>query len=111
MRKWLCCNCVVEEPYPSNENEAHKNPWNHVDGLKAPAPAKNEVQKAMPTIEVPKLSLDEIKEKPDNFGSRALIGEGSYGRVYFAKLDNGKTVAVKKLDVSSKQESDVEFLS
>lgn len=111
MRRWLCCNCQVEESYPSNENEVQKNPWNHVDGLKPPAPAKNEVQKPMPTIEVPKLSLDEIKEKTDNFGSKALIGEGSYGRVYFAKLDNGKSVAVKKLDVSSEQEPDVEFLS
>ncbi|KAK8709511.1 hypothetical protein V6N13_060526 [Hibiscus sabdariffa] len=71
-----------------------------------------EVQKsAPPPIEVPALSLEELKEKTDNFGSKALIGEGSYGRVYYANLDNGKTLAVKKLDVSSEAESDVEFLT
>ncbi|XP_028759825.1 PTI1-like tyrosine-protein kinase 3 isoform X3 [Neltuma alba] len=47
----------------------------------------------------------------DNFGSKALIGEGSYGRVYYATLNNGKAVAVKKLDVSSEPESNVEFLT
>uniref|UniRef100_M1B0M5 Serine/threonine-protein kinase PBS1 n=2 Tax=Solanum tuberosum TaxID=4113 RepID=M1B0M5_SOLTU len=68
-------------------------------------------QKAIPTIEVPALSLDELKEETDNFGSKALIGEGSYGRVYYANLNNGKPVAVKKLDVSSEPETNVDFLS
>lgn len=73
---------------------------------------KPEVQKAAPPpIEVPPLSLDELKEKTDNFGSKALIGEGSYGRVYYANLDNGKAVAVKKLDVAAEPESNVEFLT
>ncbi|PKI74161.1 hypothetical protein CRG98_005399 [Punica granatum] len=66
--------------------------------------------KAAPTIEVPAFSLEELKEKTNNFGSKALIGEGSYGRVYYANLNTGKAVAVKKLDTSSEQESDVEFL-
>ena len=72
---------------------------------------KPEVQKAAPPIEVPALPLDELKEKTDNFGSKALIGEGSYGRVYYANLENGKAVAVKKLDVSSEPESNVEFFT
>lgn len=75
------------------------------------APVKPETQKAPPPIEVPALSLDELKEKTDNFGSKALIGEGSYGRVYYATLNNGKAVAVKKLDVSSEPESNNEFLT
>ncbi|XP_022873134.1 PTI1-like tyrosine-protein kinase 2 [Olea europaea var. sylvestris] len=90
-------------------------PRNHADGhqrgSKASAPVKPEVQKAVPPIEVPALSLEELKEKTDNFGSSALIGEGSYGRVYFAQLGNGKEVAVKKLDVSSEPDSNVEFLT
>lgn len=69
------------------------------------------MQKTAPPIEVPELSLEELKEKTDDFGSKALIGEGSYGRVYFATLNNGKTVAVKKLDVSTEAESNNEFLS
>lgn len=40
---------------------------------------KNEPPKAPPPIEVPALSLDELKDKTDNFGSKALVGEGSYG--------------------------------
>lgn len=80
-------------------------------GSKVSAPVKPEVQKAAPPIEVPALSLEELKEKTDNFGSKALIGEGSYGRVYYASLNNGKAVAVKKLDVSSEPETNVEFLT
>ncbi|GAY52674.1 hypothetical protein CUMW_143720 [Citrus unshiu] len=82
--------------------------WHH---KKVPTPVKPEVQKAAPPIEVPALPLDELKEKTDNFGSKALIGEGSYGRVYYANLENGKAVAVKKLDVSFEPESNVEFLT
>ena len=78
---------------------------------KAPAPVVDGTEKAAPTIEVPALSPDELKEKTDNFGSKALIGEGSYGRVYYATLTNGKNVAVKKLDVSSEPDSNVEFLT
>ncbi|KAF3673514.1 Pto-interacting protein 1 [Capsicum annuum] len=80
-------------------------------GTKASVPPKAESQKAIPTIEVPALSLDELKEETDNFGSKALVGEGSYGRVYYANLNNGNAVAVKKLDVSSEPETNVDFLS
>lgn len=66
---------------------------------------------APPPIEVPELPLEELKEKTDNFGSKALIGEGSYGRVYYANLSTGKAVAVKKLDVSSEPETNNEFLT
>lgn len=116
MRRWLCCTCQVEESYPSHENERAKSPKNYSDGpqkgSKASVPVKPEVQKAAPPpIEVPALPLEELKEKTDNFGSKALIGEGSYGRVYYANLSSGKAVAVKKLDVSSEPETNVEFLT
>lgn len=80
-------------------------------GSKTSASVKSEVQSAPPPIEVPALSLEELKEKTDNFGSKALIGEGSYGRVYYANIDEGKPVAIKKLDVSSGPDSNVEFLT
>ncbi|PQQ19302.1 hypothetical protein Pyn_07074 [Prunus yedoensis var. nudiflora] len=115
MRKWLCCTCHVEESYPSNENERLKSPKHYADGNqkgnKVSAPVKSDVQKAPPPIEVPPLSLEELKEKTDNFGSKSLIGEGSYGRVYYASLNDGKAVAVKKLDVASEPESNGEFLT
>ncbi|KAL1535264.1 PTI1-like tyrosine-protein kinase 3 [Salvia divinorum] len=115
MRRWLCCTCQVEESYQPDENEHLKSPRDNGDGYqrgsKISAPVKPEVQKAVPPIEVPSLSLEELKEKTDNFGSKSLIGEGSYGRVYFAQLNDGKEVAVKKLDVSSEPDSNVEFLT
>ncbi|KAM3327471.1 PTI1-like tyrosine-protein kinase 1 isoform X1 [Capsicum chacoense] len=115
MRRWFCCTCKAEESDPSHENELHKSPKNTADGYqkgtKASVPPKAESQKAIPTIEVPALSLDELKEETDNFGSKALVGEGSYGRVYYANLNNGNAVAVKKLDVSSEPETNVDFLS
>lgn len=61
------------------------------------------------TIDVPELSLEDLKQKTDNFGSNALIGEGSYGRVYHATLDDGRQAAVKKLDASENEPND-EFL-
>ncbi|CAN0923143.1 PTI1-like tyrosine-protein kinase 3 [Linum grandiflorum] len=115
MRRWLCCTCQMEEAYPSHENELLRSPKHNQDGhpkgSNASALAKPEVHKEVLPIQVPALSLDEMKEKTDNFGSKALIGEGSYGRVYFANLDNGKAVAVKKLDVSSEPETNNEFLA
>ncbi|CAN1292966.1 Pto-interacting protein 1 [Linum perenne] len=60
-------------------------------------------------IEVPELPLDELKEVTENFGTNSLIGEGSYGRVYYGTLKTGQAAAIKKLD-SSKQPDD-EFLA
>nr|XP_043609557.1 PTI1-like tyrosine-protein kinase 3 [Erigeron canadensis]XP_043609558.1 PTI1-like tyrosine-protein kinase 3 [Erigeron canadensis] len=114
MRRWLCGFFHAEEPGLSNDNELKKYS-SYTDGnqkgMKVPPVVKSEVPKPVPTIRVPAISLDELKEKTNNFGSKALIGEGSYGRVYFADLNNGKTVAVKKLDVSTEEESSNEFLT
>ncbi|KAK3030797.1 hypothetical protein RJ639_037178 [Escallonia herrerae] len=65
-------------------------------------------QKVLP-IETPALSLDELNRMTGNFGSKALIGEGSYGRVFYAKLSNGQSAAIKKLDTSSSPEPDSDF--
>ncbi|URD86637.1 STYKc [Musa troglodytarum] len=114
MRRWLCCYHQVDEPYHVSENEYRKSPTNNTDGphrgSKYSTAPKSEPPKAPAPIEVPALSLEELKEKTDNFGSKSLIGEGSYGRVYFAVLDNRKQVAVKKLDASSEENSE-EFLT
>ncbi|BAT96468.1 probable protein kinase At2g41970 [Vigna umbellata] len=60
-------------------------------------------------IEIPAISLDKLNQLTDNFGTKALIGEGSYGRVYFAKMDGDKEVAIKKLDTTSSPEPDSDF--
>ncbi|XP_010457811.1 PREDICTED: PTI1-like tyrosine-protein kinase 1 [Camelina sativa] len=112
MRKWICCRCQMDD---SNEEQQLKSSQqqsdaNHKNPKPAPV-AKHEVKKEALPIEVPPLSLDEVKEKTENFGSKALIGEGSYGRVYYATLNDGVAVALKKLDVAPEAESDAEFLS
>ena len=63
----------------------------------------------MQPISVPAIPADELKDITDNYGSKSLIGEGSYGRVFYGVLRSGKAAAIKKLD-SSKQ-PDQEFLA
>jgi pto-interacting protein 1 len=79
-------------------------------GLKDSATEKAQPQNSALTINIPVLSLDELVEKTDDFGSSALIGEGSYGRVYYAVLDSGTKIAVKKLE-SNENEPTSEFLT
>ncbi|KAF9596472.1 hypothetical protein IFM89_012177 [Coptis chinensis] len=52
-------------------------------------------------IETPAISLDELKRLTSNFGTKALVGEGSYGRVFSATLSTGEFTGVKKLDPGS----------
>lgn len=73
-----------------------------------PAPKGTQAVKVQP-IAVPSIPLDELKEITENFGASALIGEGSYGRVYYGLLKNGQATAIKKLDAS--KQPDEEFLA
>ncbi|KAL2922291.1 Pto-interacting protein 1 [Bienertia sinuspersici] len=56
---------------------------------------------------VPAITVDELKEITDNFGTKALIGEGSYGRVYYGVLRSGKAAALKKLDSSKQPDQEI----
>nr|XP_043631284.1 PTI1-like tyrosine-protein kinase 1 isoform X1 [Erigeron canadensis] len=106
-------NIIADIAYHCLQNDREKRPSMSlvVEKLEEARESLNELEKR-PSMEVPAvLQLEELKEKTYNFGQKALIGEGSYGRVYFATLNNGKTVAVKKLDVSTEAESDNEFLT
>ena len=51
--------------------------------------------------------MDELKEITDNFGTKALIGEGSYGRVYYGVLKSGQAAALKKLDSSKQPDQEI----
>ncbi|RZR91258.1 hypothetical protein BHM03_00019356 [Ensete ventricosum] len=109
MRRGGGLNDVAKaSPHPRQEKKTSQRRPHR--GSKYSAAPKIETAKAPPPIELPALSLEELKETTDNFGSKSLIGEGSYGRVYFAVLNNGKQVAVKKLDTSSEDNS-TEFLT
>ncbi|XP_042041750.1 probable inactive leucine-rich repeat receptor-like protein kinase At3g03770 [Salvia splendens] len=47
-------------------------------------------------------SLDELKASTNNFDSSALMGQGSTGKIYKGRLDNGTQVAIRCLVVSKK---------
>ncbi|XP_021889510.1 pto-interacting protein 1-like [Carica papaya] len=76
--------------------------------VKQAAPRDTQVI-AMQPIAVPPISMDDLKDATDNFGTKSLIGEGSYGRVYYGVLKNGQAAAIKKLDSSKQPEQ--EFLA
>lgn len=108
----------MDESDDPHENEALKSPRRYMDGRnglqkgsKLSGADKTEPQKTTLAIDIPAFSLDELKDKTENFGSNALVGEGSYGRVYFAILNDGRRVAIKKLDASQEPDSNEEFLS
>lgn len=44
------------------------------------------------------ISMSELSSATNNFSSDLIVGDGSFGLVYRAKLSNGLVVAVKKLD-------------
>lgn len=60
-------------------------------------------------IAIPAIPVDELEEATKDFGTETLIGEGSYGRVYYGVLKNGKSTAIKKLDTNN--QPDQEFLA
>ncbi|KAG6731436.1 hypothetical protein I3842_01G129000 [Carya illinoinensis] len=60
-------------------------------------------------IAVAAITSNELKDITYNFGTKALIGEGSYGKVYHGVLASGQAAAIKKLD--SSQQPAQEFLA
>ncbi|KAF0912497.1 hypothetical protein E2562_014084 [Oryza meyeriana var. granulata] len=111
MRQWFCCNCHFdeEEDHGKEHSNAQSNKTDAKQKSSKPPAGQPEPETAPLIIDVPELSLEDLKQKTDNFGSNALIGEGSYGRVYHATLDDGRQAAVKKLDASENEPND-EFL-
>ncbi|KAL1806780.1 hypothetical protein DCAR_0832620 [Daucus carota subsp. sativus] len=107
-----CFGCCPEDDM---QKTADNGPMtNHAAGNNGAYRARETVPKDTQTIDVQPinvsaLQVDELKDITDNFGTKALIGEGSYGRVYHGVLKNGQAAAIKKLD-SSKQ-PDQEFLA
>lgn len=42
------------------------------------------------------IPLNELKEITNNFGRNVHVGDGSYGKVYYGILKNGKDAAIRK---------------
>ncbi|KAK1281399.1 Pto-interacting protein 1 [Acorus gramineus] len=105
--------CGAEDDHNARDNRRHfvaHNAPGHDGGYRAtdPAPKGAPPVKVLPPA-VPAIPVDELKEITDNFGTKALIGEGSYGRVYYGVLKSGRAAAIKKLDAS--KQPDQEFLA
>ncbi|KAL9439006.1 hypothetical protein AB3S75_024630 [Citrus x aurantiifolia] len=47
-------------------------------------------------------TLEELKEATNNFDMSAIMGEGSYGKLYKGRLENGTSVAIRCLPSSKK---------
>ncbi|KAL0740514.1 hypothetical protein Bca4012_082027 [Brassica carinata] len=60
-------------------------------------------------IAVAAIPVDELRDITDNFCSKALIGEGSYGRAFYGVLKSGMATFIKQLDPS--KQPDQEFIS
>ena len=60
-------------------------------------------------IAIPSVQMDELRKITDNFSTKSLIYEGTYGRLYNGILKSGRASCIKKLDL--KELSDQEFLT
>ncbi|GJM96424.1 hypothetical protein PR202_ga13255 [Eleusine coracana subsp. coracana] len=113
---WCCRGAEEETPYsaPPASNPAAPPPRAapaQPRGPNAPRPGVGgaSAAKVLP-IDVPSIPLSELNRLTSNFGDRALVSEGSYGRVYRATLSTGETVAVKRFDNGSASgQSEPEF--
>ncbi|XP_022935390.1 pto-interacting protein 1-like [Cucurbita moschata] len=109
-----CFSCCEEDEiqkaadhggmYAAKQNIGNNGGYQNTEA----APAVTQAVKMQPIL-VPTIPIEELSEVTDNFGNEALIGEGSYGRVYYGVLKNEQRAAIKKLD-ASKQPND-EFLA
>ncbi|RCV25286.1 hypothetical protein SETIT_5G154400v2 [Setaria italica] len=107
-----CCSVVDDDVGKRKKHDDDYVPLpaqvNNYGPSRPPAPTYVTPTGRAQPIAVPVIPLEEMKEITKNFSNDALIGEGSYARVYFGVLKDGMKSAVKKLD-SSKQ-PDQEFL-
>ncbi|KAL9233032.1 hypothetical protein vseg_008075 [Gypsophila vaccaria] len=108
----FCCGGAEEENVPP-PNQYTAPPRGPTGGDRGEPRASNAARSGAPVkalpIELPALTLDELNKATNNFNQKTLVGEGSYGRVFHGKLNDGQDAAVKKLDTSSAQDSDDDF--
>ncbi|KAJ6795248.1 pto-interacting protein 1-like isoform X2 [Iris pallida] len=108
---WLPC-CGEEDnlhvadsggPHTTKQSVGNNGSYDHT---RNPAPRVGKPIVYQP-IEIPAISVDDLREVTENFGASTLIGEGSYGRVYSAVLKNGRAAAIKKLDGNRQPEEEL----
>ncbi|XP_073007271.1 PTI1-like tyrosine-protein kinase 1 [Typha latifolia] len=96
----------VENPEKPNENGDV-----NIEGSEVSPTSRSDQEKSPLLIEVPELSFEELVEKTSNFGSKSLIGQGPYARVYYAILENKKQVVVKKIDKPLKRANSTSIMT
>ncbi|XP_022934296.1 probable protein kinase At2g41970 isoform X1 [Cucurbita pepo subsp. pepo] len=111
----FCCGGVEEDNFgaPSSQYTAPPRGNTYGGSERGEPRSSNAVRGGPPQqvlpIETPVIPLDELNRLTGNFGTKSFIGEGSYGRVYYATLKSGQAAAIKKLDTSSSPEPDTDF--
>ncbi|KAJ6819481.1 putative F-box protein [Iris pallida] len=109
----MCCGGGEEDIFTHSISQSAAPPNRNVPGNdrepKGPSAAKTGGPRKPLPIEIPSIPLAELNKLTNNFGQKSLIGEGSYGRVYYAQLSSGEHAAIKKLDPGVSQDSDSDF--
>ncbi|KAL0908364.1 hypothetical protein M5K25_022854 [Dendrobium thyrsiflorum] len=105
----MCCGDGEEDIYSQPINPSVPPATRNVTEPRGPTAAKSGAPQKVLPIEIPVIPLAELNKLTKNFGPKALIGEGSYGKVYQATLSTGQAVAIKKLDPAASQETDTDF--
>ncbi|BAF11352.1 probable protein kinase At2g41970 [Oryza sativa Japonica Group] len=114
----ICCGGEEEETYApraaSRSRSRRPTPATQYNaGPRKPrgpnAPRSGGPPPKVLSIDVPAISMGELNNITGHFGQSALIGEGSYGRIYRAVLTSGEPVAIKKLDPSVSSDSEADF--
>ncbi|URD92571.1 STYKc [Musa troglodytarum] len=109
----LCCGGAEEENYgpPASQYAAppNRNAPGHDRDPRGPMAARNGAPPKVLPIEIPAISISELNRLTNSFSDKALVGEGSYGRVFRVTLGTGEPAAIKKLDPSASNEPDTDF--
>ncbi|KAM7485604.1 hypothetical protein LguiA_001613 [Lonicera macranthoides] len=90
-KKWWLLFSVTHRPISDNNADYSATevvPTDHTHNIK------------INTIDVPSIEVDELEKITDNFGIRALICEGSCGRLYIGILKSGQAACIKSFDSS-----------
>ncbi|KAJ3672848.1 hypothetical protein LUZ60_006222 [Juncus effusus] len=108
-----CCGGMKEEsngpPASQYSNPPPPNFPGQARGNRGPTPMASRGGTTNLQIDLPAISLADLNRLTGNFGEKALVGEGSYGRVYYATLSSGEPAAIKKFDPTVSNEPEVDF--
>eukprot|EP00243_Klebsormidium_subtile_P004644 TRINITY_DN18792_c0_g1_i1.p1 TRINITY_DN18792_c0_g1~~TRINITY_DN18792_c0_g1_i1.p1 ORF type:complete len:389 (-),score=81.84 TRINITY_DN18792_c0_g1_i1:478-1644(-) len=84
----------------------YADPYGQPNGLGQPRPRAAPPAASSDAPLVPRFTLTELKAATDNFGHTALVGEGSFGRVYYGTMQDGRGSVIKKLDSTPQPEQE-----